>query len=116
MDFLTTKRGYCELYASAMAYLVRAAGIPSRVAIGFRNGHPAGDRISVTNHDAHAWVEVYFSGIGWVPFDPTPPGERGGGNDLPWAQSMGRALGWDKTGMDLETNLQAEATVLRRRR
>jgi hypothetical protein len=78
MDFLTNKEGYCEQYASAMAFLVRAAGIPARVAVGFGYGRDTDDYISVTNKDAHAWVEVYFSGHGWVPFDPTPPSGTGG--------------------------------------
>ena len=77
-DFLTYKKGYCEQYASAMAFLVRAAKIPARVAIGFGYGRDTGEYISVTNKDAHAWVEVYFSGLGWVPFDPTPPSGTGG--------------------------------------
>jgi len=87
MDFLSNKQGYCEQYASAMAYLVRAVGIPARVAVGFGRGTETRDYISVTNKDAHAWVEVYFSGFGWVPFDPTPPGGAGRTGGLPWAQT-----------------------------
>lgn len=86
-DFLTNKRGYCEQYASAMAYLVRAVGIPARVAIGFGMGKQLNDYVSVSNKDAHAWVEVYFAGLGWVPFDPTPAGGAGRTGGLPWAQS-----------------------------
>ncbi|MGI8647954.1 MAG: transglutaminaseTgpA domain-containing protein [Mycobacteriales bacterium] len=73
VDFLSNKRGFCEQYASAMAYLVRAAKIPARVAIGFSRGQKIDDGgASITTRDAHAWVEVYFNGLGWVPFDPTP--------------------------------------------
>ncbi|MDQ1651978.1 MAG: hypothetical protein QOI35_1178 [Cryptosporangiaceae bacterium] len=87
LEFLNHKRGYCEQYASAMAYMVRAAGIPARVAVGFGRGTDHGSYISVTNHDAHAWVEVYFSGSGWVPFDPTPPGGAAGtGGGLTWTK------------------------------
>jgi transglutaminase-like putative cysteine protease len=87
-DFLTNKRGYCEQYASAMAFLVRAAGIPARVAVGFTRGRDKGDYVSVTNRDAHAWVEVYFSGLGWVPFDPTPSsGTDGRTGTLDWTRS-----------------------------
>ncbi|MGY2004640.1 transglutaminase family protein [Blastococcus sp. SYSU DS1024] len=73
VDFLRLKRGYCEQYAGAMAVLVRQAGLPARVALGYTPGDagPDGTRL-ITSDDAHAWVEVYFQGSGWVPFDPTP--------------------------------------------
>ncbi|MGY1835436.1 transglutaminaseTgpA domain-containing protein [Blastococcus sp. SYSU DS0510] len=73
VDFLRLKRGYCEQYAGAMAVLVRQTGLPARVALGYTPGEvqPDGTRL-VTSDDAHAWVEVYFQGVGWVPFDPTP--------------------------------------------
>jgi transglutaminase-like putative cysteine protease len=73
VDFLTQKRGYCEQYAGTMAVMVRAAGIPARVALGYTPGEKQkdGSRL-ITSDDAHAWVEVYFQGLGWVPFDPTP--------------------------------------------
>ncbi|MCU1617008.1 MAG: Transglutaminase-like enzyme predicted cysteine protease [Frankiales bacterium] len=85
VNFLTNKRGYCEQFAGAMAVLVRAAGIPARVALGYTPGsrQTDGSRI-VTSHDAHAWVEVYFSDLGWVPFDPTPI-EQGRAVQLAWA-------------------------------
>ncbi|MGY5889757.1 transglutaminaseTgpA domain-containing protein [Geodermatophilus arenarius] len=85
VDFLQLKQGYCEQYAGAMAAMVRAAGIPARVALGYTPGRvqPGGGRL-VTSDDAHAWVEVYFDDLGWVPFDPTPiDSERA--VDLPWA-------------------------------
>ncbi|PPK67522.1 DUF3488 and transglutaminase-like domain-containing protein [Actinokineospora auranticolor] len=72
-DFLfDSKVGYCEQYASAMALLARAVGIPSRVAIGYTAGFLTGDYRSITTQDAHAWVEVFFPDHGWVTFDPTP--------------------------------------------
>ncbi|MEU6644831.1 DUF3488 and transglutaminase-like domain-containing protein [Saccharomonospora sp. NPDC046836] len=72
-DFLLNgKRGFCEQYASSMAVMLRAVGIPSRVAVGFTSGVPTGDYRSITSQDAHAWVEVYFGDQGWVSFDPTP--------------------------------------------
>src|SRR5258708_35547969 len=58
-----------------MAMLLRMDGVPARVAAGFLPGtldHATG-LYRVSASDAHAWVEVYFAGIGWVPFDPTPP-------------------------------------------
>ncbi len=88
MDFLNGKQGFCQQYASAMAFLVRAADIPARVAIGFTRGRETKGYISVTNKDAHAWVEVYFAGHGWVPFDPTPSTGTGGRTGaLDWARS-----------------------------
>lgn len=80
LDFLRLKQGYCEQYATAMAVMLRAVGVPARVAVGFTQGVPdaAGDYL-ITSHDAHAWVEVPFDGAGWVEFDPTPLGaDRGG--------------------------------------
>ncbi|GIF11908.1 transglutaminase TgpA family protein [Actinoplanes teichomyceticus] len=70
--FLKNKIGYCQQYAAAMAWMVRAAGIPARVAFGFTRGTANGDAYVITNRNAHAWTEVYLQGFGWVPFDATP--------------------------------------------
>jgi len=67
-----THRGYCQHFAGAMALMLRYLGIPARVAAGFASGTYADDHWTVTDHDAHAWVEVWFEGHGWLPFDPTP--------------------------------------------
>ncbi len=79
VDFVTrTHEGYCQHFAGAMALMLRYLGIPARVAAGFNSGSydkHAGDW-TVTDHDAHTWVEVWFRGWGWLPFDPTP--SRGG--------------------------------------
>ena len=85
VDFLTQKRGYCEQYAGTMAVMVRAAGIPARVALGYTPGRQQhdGSRL-ITSDDAHAWVEVYFQSLGWVPFDPTPI-STSRAVPLPWA-------------------------------
>ncbi len=66
--------GYCQQFSGAMALLLRMAGIPVRVAAGFSPGSFNRDsgEYRVRDLDAHSWVEVYFEGIGWVPFDPTP--------------------------------------------
>ena len=74
-DFLFRDReGYCRQFSGAMALMLRMVGIPSRVASGFTPGERehAGDPFQVSDRDAHSWVEVYFNGIGWVPFEPTP--------------------------------------------
>ncbi len=73
-DFLfTTRRGFCEHFASAFVTLMRAAGIPSRVVLGYLGGeyNPAGDYFIVRQADAHAWAEVWLAGQGWVRVDPT---------------------------------------------
>jgi transglutaminase-like putative cysteine protease len=67
-----TKAGYCQHYAGAMTLMLRMLGIPSRVAVGFTSGELEDGKWVVTDHEAHAWVEVWFAGHGWVPFDPTP--------------------------------------------
>jgi protein-glutamine gamma-glutamyltransferase len=75
VDFVTrTKAGYCQHFAGAMALMLRYLGIPARVAAGFTSGtYDAETRMwTVTDHDAHTWVEVWFDGFGWLPFDPTP--------------------------------------------
>ena len=75
VDFVQrTKRGYCQQYAGAMTLMLRYLGIPARVAAGFTSGTYNADKRTwtVTDHNAHAWVEVWFDGWGWLPFDPTP--------------------------------------------
>ncbi len=68
-----THRGFCEHIAAAMAVLLRADGIPTRVVTGYGPGerNPFTGYYEVRNADAHAWVEVYYPGYGWVPYDPT---------------------------------------------
>lgn len=70
-----TRKGYCEYFASAMAVMLRTIGIPARLVNGFQTGsyNRFGKDFVVRARDAHSWVEVYFPGYGWVPFDPTPP-------------------------------------------
>ncbi len=72
------KAGHCEYFATAMAVLLRAAGVPSRVASGFYGGRyvARGNYYAVRDGDAHAWVEAYFPTQGWVTFDPTPAVDR----------------------------------------
>jgi transglutaminase-like putative cysteine protease len=69
---MDTKTGYCQHFAGAMAVMLRLLGIPARVAAGFLPGSYHGDFWQITDHDAHTWVEVWFRGFGWIPFDPTP--------------------------------------------
>jgi hypothetical protein len=69
-----TRRGYCQHFAGAMALMLRYLGIPARVAAGFTSGEYDSHKHewTVTDHDAHAWVEAWFPRYGWLPFDPTP--------------------------------------------
>ena len=75
VDFLLdSRRGFCQHFAGAMAVMLRTLGIPARVAVGYTGGRfdPGVDRYVVLDRDAHSWVEVWFPGHGWLPFDPTP--------------------------------------------
>ncbi|HEY8704222.1 MAG TPA: transglutaminaseTgpA domain-containing protein [Gaiellaceae bacterium] len=73
-----TREGYCQYFAGAMALMLRYLGVPARVAVGFSSGTYDAHRgvWTVTDHDAHAWVEAWFHGYGWLPFDPTPGAGR----------------------------------------
>lgn len=75
---LRTRAGHCQLFASAMANMVRSLGIPARLVSGYRGGDWDSDSRSVIVRQdmAHAWVEVYFIGFGWIPFDPTPTADQ----------------------------------------
>jgi transglutaminase-like putative cysteine protease len=68
-----TRRGFCEHYASAFAVMMRAAGIPARIVVGYQGGefNPMGDYMIVRQADAHAWTEVWMPGSGWRRVDPT---------------------------------------------
>lgn len=90
------KQGYCEYFATAMAVMLRASGIPARVAVGFlggrlslpadpQNGRPLNE-YTISSGDAHAWVEVLFPGFGWIKFDPTPRSD--GGTQVPSSDNL----------------------------
>lgn len=73
-EFLfNSQRGFCEHYASAFSVMMRAAGIPARVVIGYQGGevNPMSDYMIVRQSDAHAWTEVWLNGDGWTRVDPT---------------------------------------------
>lgn len=73
-----TRAGYCQYFAGAMALMLRYLGVPARVVVGFSSGtYDAHRQVwTVSDHDAHAWVEAWFRGYGWLPFDPTPSAGR----------------------------------------
>ena len=71
--FLASKHGYCVQFSSAMAVMARLLGIPARIGVGFLPGtKQSNGSWSVSLNDAHAWPELYFEGVGWVRFEPTP--------------------------------------------
>jgi transglutaminase-like putative cysteine protease len=72
---LRDKIGYCQQFSGAMALMLRMVGIPTRIATGFTPGSYNSDtgEFRIRDLDAHSWVEVFVTGIGWVTFDPTPP-------------------------------------------
>jgi transglutaminase-like putative cysteine protease len=96
-----TREGYCQHFAGAMALMLRYLGIPARVAAGFTSGSYDADRGTwrVNDRNAHTWVEVWFRGYGWLPFDPTP----GRGN-----------LGGTYTTSSISVNVSAVENVLRK--
>jgi protein-glutamine gamma-glutamyltransferase len=106
-DFvLRTKAGYCQHFAGAMALMLRYLGIPARVAAGFTSGSydPSTAMWVVADRDAHTWVEVWFAGVGWVPFDPTPgrgtlPGSYTASSPRFDASALGAALSWAAFGL-----------------
>ncbi|MBZ2167921.1 transglutaminaseTgpA domain-containing protein [Marinobacter sp. F4216] len=67
------RRGFCAHYAGATTFVLRAAGVPARVVVGYQGGEPVAnnDYLIVRQYDAHAWVEVWLDGQGWVRLDPT---------------------------------------------
>src|SRR5436190_2717376 len=69
---VTTHRGYCQHFAGAMTLMLRYLGVPARVAAGFTSGSFHKGVWVVSDRNAHTWVEAWFAGYGWLPFDPTP--------------------------------------------
>lgn len=70
--FLNDRKGYCVYFASAMAVIARSVGVPSRFIAGYKVNGTGQDDTVVQAKNAHAWVECYIKGVGWIPFDPTP--------------------------------------------
>ncbi len=95
-NFLRERVGYCEQFAGTYAAMMRSLGIPSRVAVGFTSGiQTEPGTYSVLGRNSHAWPEVWFDGVGWVAFEPTP------GRGAPGAEEYtGLTPQQDTTGVD----------------
>lgn len=94
-DFLLVNReGHCEYFASGMVVMLRLLGIPARIVNGFAGGthNEFGDYVALRRADAHSWVEVWFPGVGWATFDPTPPSFLDMRSGRDWLADMRDAL------------------------
>jgi transglutaminase-like putative cysteine protease len=114
-SFLRDRVGYCEQFAGTYAAMMRTIDIPARVAVGFTSGTTVAPGVfSVVGRNAHAWPEVWFDGIGWVAFEPTPG--RGAPNaesytGLPPQQDASPGIdGDDETGTAPPTTLANRPT------
>jgi protein-glutamine gamma-glutamyltransferase len=95
--FLFTRRaGHCEYFSTGLVVLLRSAGIPARNVNGFLGGewNERGGYLAVTGNNAHSWVEVWFPGLGWVPFDATPTADRDQMLDTAAASAVWPVLFW----------------------
>ncbi len=89
VNFLRSRRGFCEQFAGTYAAMARAVGLPARVAVGFTPGEYEASQgvFSVRARDAHAWPEVWLAGLGWTQFEPTPAGPAPGQADATVGQA-----------------------------
>ena len=110
LSFLRTKRGYCVQFAGAMVALADRAGMPARLVVGFLGGTREGDDYVVRGKDAHAWPEIYFDGIGWLRFEPTP----GGRGDIPPAYSLTQPRTNPSTGPSASSSPRPSVSALPR--
>jgi protein-glutamine gamma-glutamyltransferase len=117
-DFLfVSRRGYCQHFATALAVLLRARGVPARVAVGYLTSdfNPIENYYRVTEADAHAWVEMYLPAGEWITLDPTPAQARGQRRSIivSWLDSIYDSVKfrWDRYFVDL--SLQDQVRIAR---
>ena len=96
------KKGFCNYYASAEVLLLRIAGVPARLSVGYTQGTSdgTGNGFTVYENDSHAWPEVYFPGYGWIPFEPTASQP-----EVTWSVSAAQG----NSGPGLPSNLEQQA-------
>jgi transglutaminase-like putative cysteine protease len=117
-SFLRVRAGYCEQFAGTFAVMARIAEIPSRVAVGYTQGVQNADGwYSVIGKNAHAWPELWFDGIGWVAFEPTPGRGAPGAEEytgIPASQddSGPSSVGANPNDDDLRPDLTTPPTVV----
>jgi uncharacterized protein (DUF58 family)/transglutaminase-like putative cysteine protease len=99
--------GYCQMFAASLAALARLSGVPARIAEGFVPGERRDGVFRVTDRDAHAWVEAWFPGYGWLPFDPTP------GRSLP-ARASSSSSSFDGQAASARTPVAGQTGTLPR--
>ncbi|MBO0982388.1 DUF3488 and transglutaminase-like domain-containing protein [Rathayibacter sp. SD072] len=115
-SFLEVREGYCVHFASAMAVMARELGIPSRLAIGYQPGSvvPSADSdltsYRLLSSDLHAWPELYFEGVGWLPFEPTPSRGAPASYTLPSATSSTGSTPGASSSAAPEEESEEEAT------
>ncbi|MEQ8764504.1 MAG: transglutaminase-like domain-containing protein [Planctomycetota bacterium] len=124
LRFLEDRRGYCKHFAAASVLLLRTLGVPCRVAYGFRATEWSNETESyvVRSKDGHAWFEVYFEGVGWVPFDSTAPDRieaevaaqrrRAPEEGATWGERLGKELSLWSEDTDSRRSLSRIARVL----
>jgi transglutaminase-like putative cysteine protease len=118
-EFLfSTRKGFCEHFASSFSVLLRAAGIPVRVVVGYQGGswNPLENYLLVRQSDAHAWTEVWFEGEGWRALDPTAavaPNRIERGLDNALSDDEQRLMGnqWNRSSLLLELQLRWDAAT-----
>ena len=119
-SFLQKKSGYCVHFSAAMAVMARELGIPSRIAVGYAPGASTdetavvdGQRLNgfqASGLDAHAWPELFFAGVGWVPFEPTPSRGSVPGYSLDLTTPVSDGSGPTAPAVDHVPTLTATAT------
>jgi transglutaminase-like putative cysteine protease len=111
VDFLQNRAGFCQQFAAAMGVMLRAAGVPSRIVLGYEHAPPdKSGNFTISTLDAHAWVEGLLPDVGWIPFDPTPPDGLIGGKttDLAWAPHP-----YGSQGVDVPTRTSSNQPIQR---
>jgi transglutaminase-like putative cysteine protease len=100
--------GYCVYFATAMTVMLRSVDVPTRFVVGYTSGEEAEGQYVVRGFDSHAWVQVYFPGVGWVDFDPTPAGPRRRAE----TERLNSARAADQEGVDTAETRPAEEDVV----